>query len=38
LKEPVPEWYINMMYDTKFMRHFYSKDEIDCFIKKYLNS
>jgi len=37
LKEPVPEWYINMMYDTKLMRHFYSKDEIDCFIKKYLN-
>ena len=38
LKEPVPEWYINMMYDTKLMRHFYSKDEIDCFKKKYLNS
>ena len=38
LKEPVPEWYINMMYDTKLMRHFYSKDEIDCFKKKYLIS
>ena len=38
LKEPVPEWYINMMYDTKLMRHFYSKYEIDCFKKKYLNS
>lgn len=38
LKEPVPDWYINMMYDTKLMRHFYSKDEIDCFKKKYLNS
>ena len=37
LKEPVPEWYINMMYDTKLMRHFYSKDEIDCFKKKYLS-
>lgn len=37
LKEPVPEWYVNMMYETKFMRHFYSKEEILFFKKKYLN-
>lgn len=34
----LPKQYIDMMYDSKYMRHFYEKDEIEHLQKKWLRS
>lgn len=33
----IPMSYINKMYNSNYMKHFYSKEEIEMFIKKYKN-
>jgi len=35
---PVPQKYVDMMYDCKTMRHFYTKEEIQSFKKKWTQS
>jgi hypothetical protein len=34
----IPQWYIDKMYDFKYMRHFYSETEIEAFRNRWLRN